>query len=125
LFSLLERLSGKPDALAIRILQALNVELSELRSRIEPYLDANQVVDEGITPYWADASKTAIDLAVDEAYRLNLGYVGAEHLLLGLVREGESAAARVLTDAGVIYTRAQSELYSLLTRSRADKHDLL
>jgi ATP-dependent Clp protease ATP-binding subunit ClpC len=120
LVSLLARLAETPEAMAIRLLQALHVEPSALRARIEPYVDANQVGDEGTTPYWAESTKTAIDLAIDEAHRVNLGYVGAEHFLLGFVREKESAAARVLRDAGVMYTRAQSELHSLLRRSMGD-----
>jgi ATP-dependent Clp protease ATP-binding subunit ClpC len=117
LVSLLERLADTPEAMAIRLLQALHIEPLALRARIAPYVDANQVGDEGTTPYWAKSTKTAIDFAIDEAYRVNLGYVGAEHFLLGFVREKDSAAARVLREAGVIYTRARGELYSLLMKS--------
>jgi ATP-dependent Clp protease ATP-binding subunit ClpA len=69
-------------------------------------------------------AQVAIHLAIDEAYRVNLGYVGAGHFLLGFVREKDSAAARVLRDAGVMYPRVQTELYSLLMKSMADEHNL-
>jgi ATP-dependent Clp protease ATP-binding subunit ClpC len=124
LVSLLERLADTPEALAIRLLQALQIEPLALRAHIAPYVDANPVGEEGTTPYWAESTKTAIDLAIDEAHRVNLGYVGAEHFLLGFVREKESAAARVLRDVGVIYTRARSELYALLMKSMGDEHNL-
>src|SRR5262249_40349458 len=64
----------------------------------------------GLTP----RAKKVIELAVDEARRLNHGYIGTEHLLLGLVREGEGIAAGVLESHGVNLYRARAEVARVL-----------
>jgi ATP-dependent Clp protease ATP-binding subunit ClpC len=60
----------------------------------------------GLTP----RAKKAVELAVDEAHRLNQHYIGTEHLLLGLVREGEGIAAGVLESQGVNLEKARVEV---------------
>ncbi len=55
-----------------------------------------------------------IDLAVDESVRLAQRFVGSEHLLLALLREGESPAAKLLQQQGVTYERARAQLYTTL-----------
>ena len=60
----------------------------------------------GLTP----RAKKVIELAVDEARRLNHNYIGTEHLLLGLVREGEGIAAGVLEILGVYLDKVRSQV---------------
>src|SRR5262249_2313891 len=57
--------------------------------------------------------KRVIDLAYDEARTLNNNYIGTEHLLLGLIREGEGLAGRILTKLGVQLERTRAEVQSL------------
>jgi hypothetical protein len=84
-------------SVAVHVLASLNIEPDVLRSAIHASASAAGVHEQptrGLTP----SAKRAIALGVDEARRARCGFVGTEHLLLGLVREGEGIAATVLTD---------------------------
>ena len=88
------------DGVAARVLTNMGVQLPKVRSAVEFIIGRGEgaVIGEiGLTP----RAKKVIELAVDEARRLNHNYIGTEHLLLGLVREGEGIAAGVLESLGV------------------------
>ena len=68
-------------------------------------------------------AKRVIDLAYDEARQLNNNYIGTEHLLLGLIREGEGLAGKVLTMLGADLDRARSEVQLLQAGKSAEKVD--
>ena len=88
------------DGVAARVLTNLGVELPKVRTAVEFIIgrgDRMVIGEIGLTP----RAKKVIELAVDEARRLNHHYIGTEHLLLGLVREGEGIAAGVLESLGV------------------------
>ncbi len=88
------------DGIAARVLANLGVDLSKVRSAVVFIIgrgDGLVVGEPGLTP----RAKKVIELAMDEARRLNNHYIGTEHLLLGLVREGEGIAAGVLESHGV------------------------
>jgi ATP-dependent Clp protease ATP-binding subunit ClpC len=68
----------------------------------------------GYTP----RAKRVMELAMDESRKLGHNYVGTEHILLGLIREGEGVAAQVLTNLGVSLDKAQSEVLNLLGDSK-------
>src|SRR3989304_5488163 len=92
------------DGVAAKVLSNLGVELSKVRSAVESIIgrgDRATVGEIGLTP----RAKKVIELAVDEARRLSHHYIGTEHLLLGLVREGEGIAASVLESLGVNLAR--------------------
>ncbi|MSQ10879.1 MAG: ATP-dependent Clp protease ATP-binding subunit, partial [Dehalococcoidia bacterium] len=72
----------------------------------------------GLTP----RAKKVIELAVDEARRLNHHYIGTEHLLLGLVREGEGIAAGVLESLGVNLEKVRAETTKILSQSGPQTH---
>ena len=63
-----------------------------------------------------------IELAVDEARRLGHHYIGTEHLLLGLIREGEGIAAGVLESLGVNLEKVRSEVIKVLTQTSSAPH---
>ncbi len=87
------------DGVAARVLSNMGVQLPKVRSAVEFIIGRGEsaVIGEiGLTP----RAKKVIELAVDEARRLNHHYIGTEHLLLGLVREGEGIAAGVLESSG-------------------------
>ena len=67
----------------------------------------------GLTP----RAKKVIELAVDEARRLNHHYIGTEHLLLGLVREGEGIAAGVLESLGVNLEKVRAQVMQVVSQS--------
>jgi ATP-dependent Clp protease ATP-binding subunit ClpC len=81
---------------ASRILGRLGVSVERIRSKLERLVQRGSsgvLKDMQLTP----RAKRAIDLAYDEARRLNNNYIGTEHLLLGLIREGEGLAGRTLS----------------------------
>jgi len=88
------------DGLAVRILQAQGVEPERVRAAVMRIIGRGDRVvlgEIGLTP----RAKKVLELAVDEARRINHHYVGTEHLLMGLIREGDGIAAGVLSSQGV------------------------
>src|SRR5438270_7993133 len=104
------------EGVAAKVLSNLGVDLTRVRSAVEfIIIRGDRVVlgEIGLTP----GAKKVIELAVDEARHLNHHYIGTEHLLLGLVREGEGIAAGVLESLGVTMERVRAETIKVL-----DKH---
>ena len=104
------------DGVAAKVLANLGVELGKVRSAVEFIIgrgDRAVIGEIGLTP----RAKKVIELAVDEARRLNHHYIGTEHLLLGLVREGEGIAAGVLESLGVNLERVRGETTRILSQS--------
>ncbi len=88
------------EGIAARTLGRMGVSLEKVRNAVEFIIGRGDRIvlgEIGLTP----RAKKVIELAVDEAHRLNHHYIGTEHLLLGLVREGEGIAAGVLESLGV------------------------
>jgi ATP-dependent Clp protease ATP-binding subunit ClpC len=104
------------DGVAAKVLANLGVELNKVRSAVEFIIgrgDRAVMGEIGLTP----RAKKVIELAVDEARRLNHHYIGTEHVLLGLVREGEGIAAGVLESLGVNLERVRAETTRILSQS--------
>jgi ATP-dependent Clp protease ATP-binding subunit ClpC len=104
------------DGVAARVLENLNVELPKVRTAVEFIIgrgDRPVVGEVGLTP----RAKRVIELAIDEARRLGHNYIGTEHLLLGLVREGEGIAAGVLESLGVSLDKVRHEVIRVLSQS--------
>src|SRR5579864_8875143 len=100
------------DSVAARILDRMGVSLGRIRSEIERQVtrgDGRLGQDMQLTP----RAKRVIDLAYDEARQLSNNYIGTEHLLLGLIREGEGLAGRVLAKLGVDLERSRREVMAL------------
>lgn len=100
------------DGIAARALTNLHVELDAVRAAIEAIIGRGDRIvlgDIGLTP----RSKKSLELAIDEARRLNHRYVGTEHILLGLVREGDGIAAGVLKDFAVTPGKVRAEVARL------------
>jgi ATP-dependent Clp protease ATP-binding subunit ClpC len=81
--------------LAARVLASLGVTLAEARARVEPMVAPSDEVTSGQIPFTPRAKKV-LELALREALALGHDYIGTEHILLGLVRENEGVASRVL-----------------------------
>ncbi len=104
------------DGVAARVLASMGVELHKVRSAVEFIIgrgDRTPTGEIGLTP----RAKKVIELAVDEARRLNHHYIGTEHLLLGLVREGEGIAAGVLESLGVSLEKVRAQVIQVLNQS--------
>src|SRR5436853_3621907 len=104
------------DGIAARVLANLGVQLPKVRSAVEFIIgrgDGLVVGDPGLTP----RAKKVIELAMDEARRLNNHYIGTEHLLLGLVREGEGIAAGVRESLGVNLEKVRTQTIQVVSQS--------
>jgi hypothetical protein len=100
------------DSTAARVLESMGVELVKVRTAVEFLIghgDLPVVGEVGLTPH----GKRVIELAIDEARRLDHHYLGTEHLLLGLVRVDEGLAAGVLESVGVTLELARAQIVSL------------
>ena len=100
------------ESLAARVLGAVGLDPERIR------LAASQMVDpppEASTPdpFLTSKAKKVLELSVDEAHRMGHSYVGPEHLLLGLIREGEGVAAQILGAYGVDYRKVRAALAHL------------
>jgi len=104
------------DGVAARVLSNMGVQLPKVRSAVEFIIGRGETMimgDIGLTP----RAKKVIELAVDEARRLNHHYIGTEHLLLGLVREGEGIAAGVLESLGVNLEKVRAQVMQVVSQS--------
>ena len=104
------------DGSAAKVLAGLGVELNKVRSAVEFIIGRGErsVGGEiGLTP----RAKKVIELAVDEARRLSHNYIGTEHLLIGLMREGEGVAAGVLESLGVTLDKVRAETGRVLSQA--------
>ena len=104
------------DGVAAKVLANLGVELNKVRAAVEFIIgrgERSAPGEIGLTP----RAKKVIELAVDEARRLSHHYIGTEHLLIGLMREGEGVAAGVLESLGVNLDKVRGETSRILTQT--------
>ncbi len=102
------------EGVAAKVLNNLGVELEKVREAVEFIIGRGDRIvlgEVGLTP----RAKKVIELAVDEARRFNHHYIGTEHLLLGLVREGSGVAAGVLESLGIKLERLRTETIHVLS----------
>ena len=103
-----------PDGTAMQVLDTMGIEQGKVRNAVEFIINRGDRIltggEIGLTP----RAKKVLELAVDEARRMNLPCVGTEHLLLGLIREGEGIAAGVLESSGVVLAEARSHTIATL-----------
>jgi len=105
------------EGTAAKILNGLEIELNKIRSAVEFVIgkgDNSTSGEIGLTP----RAKKVIELAVDEARRLSHQHIGTEHLLIGLMREGEGVASGVLESLGVDLDKVREETTNRLTQSQ-------
>ena len=102
---LLLGLIEEKEALAAKALESLGVSREALREKLEEMVPPTGSPPTGSPPFTPRAKK-ALELSLREALQLGDDYIGTEHILLGLIREGEGAAAKVLLSLGVDFSRA-------------------
>jgi ATP-dependent Clp protease ATP-binding subunit ClpC len=104
------------EGLAAKVLNNLGVEINKVRSTIESVLGRNErIIIQQIIP--TSRVKKVIEISFEEARRMGNNYVGTEHLLLGLLIEGEGIAAHVLEDLGANLEKTRAEIERLLHES--------
>ena len=104
------------EGVAARVLSGLSVDLGKVRSAVEFIIGRGEKPTQGeigLTP----RAKKVVELAVDEARRMNHTYIGTEHLLIGLLREGEGVAAGVLERLGISLEKVRTETHRILSNS--------
>jgi len=104
------------EGVAAKVLSNLGVELGKIRSAVEFIIgrgERSASGEIGLTP----RAKKVIELAVDEARRLNHHYISTEHLIIGLMREGEGVAAGVLDSFGVTLDKVRAETSRILSET--------
>lgn len=119
---LLLGLVREDEGVAAKVLMSLDVDLEKVRKAVEDIIGRGDRIvlgEIGLTP----RAKKVIELAVDEARRLNHHYIGTEHLLLGLLREGEGIGAGVLESFGLNLQEVRAKTIKVLTDRRNDQHD--
>lgn len=105
------------DGIAAKALQALGLGLDKIQGEVESLIGRGGEQPSNIN--YTPRAKKVIELSMDEARKLGHTYVGTEHILLGLIREGEGVAARVLNNLGVSLNKARQQVLQLLGSSEA------
>lgn len=108
--------------LAVKVLESLGIVPEAVQHRVEEVVGRGEQAPFGHIPFTPQAKKV-LGLALSESVRLGHHYVGTEHLLLGLISQGEGVAARVLTEVGVDLDGASERVIQLLEeyhRSRGE-----
>ena len=107
-------LCREPEGIASRALENLGVDIEALAAEIEQQVQPGTSEVSGDEIAFTPRAKKVLELAVEEARRFNHSYIGTEHILLGLLKEGEGIAAKVLQDMKVDLARVQAEVIRLL-----------
>lgn len=105
-------LISEGEGIAAKALQALNLDMEKIRKEVETLIGKGAEGNQNI--HYTPRAKKVIELSMDEARKLGHTYVGTEHILLGLIREGEGVAARVLNNLGVSLNKARQQVLQLL-----------
>ena len=101
------------QGVAAQALQGLDIRLAAVRNAIEREVPRGASPGVG-TLSFSPRAKTSLENALRESLQLGHNYIGTEHMLLGLIRTGDSRAARVLSDLGATYDRVRAQALTLL-----------
>jgi len=106
-------LIGEGEGVAAKALESLGISLEAVRQQVEKIIGQGQQAPAGHIPFTPRAKKV-MELASREALQLGHNYIGTEHILLGLIREGEGVAAQVLVQLGADLNRVRQQVVQLL-----------
>jgi ATP-dependent Clp protease ATP-binding subunit ClpC len=101
------------DGVAAKALESLGISLDEVRGQVENIIGQGSAAPTGHIPFTPRAKKV-LELSLREALQLSHNYIGTEHILLGLAREGEGVAAQVLVKQGATLDAVRSAVLKLL-----------
>ncbi|MBU6242565.1 MAG: ATP-dependent Clp protease ATP-binding subunit [Acidobacteria bacterium] len=102
------------EGVAAKGLESLGISLEAVRSQVEEIIGQGQQAPSGHIPFTPRAKKV-LELSLREALQLGHNYIGTEHILLGLIREGEGVAAQVLVKLGADLNRVRQQVIQLLS----------
>src|SRR5690625_1041291 len=107
------------NGIAAKALEALGINSEDIQKEVETLNGQGQSPMQSI--HYTPRAKKVVELSQDEARKLGHSYVGTEHILLGLIREGEGVAARVLRNLDVSLNKARQQVLTLLGASEAKR----
>ena len=102
------------EGVAAKALESLNISLEAVRAQVEEIIGQGGSSPSGHIPFTPRAKKV-LELSLREALQLGHNYIGTEHILLGLIREGEGVAAQVLVKLGADLSRVRQQVIQLLS----------
>ena len=102
------------EGVAAKALESLGISLEAVREKVEETIGSSGSATTGSPPFTPRAKKV-LELSLREALQLGHNYIGTEHMLLGLVREGEGVAAQVLVNLGADLSRVRQQVIQLLS----------
>ena len=102
------------EGVAAKALESLGISLEAVRSQVEEIIGQGGSSPSGHIPFTPRAKKV-LELSLREALQLGHNYIGPEHILLGLIREGEGVAAQVLVKLGADLNRVRQQVIQLLS----------
>jgi ATP-dependent Clp protease ATP-binding subunit ClpC len=108
------------EGVAARALQSLGISLEAVRQQVEEIIGRGQQVPSGHIPFTPRAKKV-LELSLRESLQLGHNYIGTEHILLGLIREGDGVAAQVLVRLGADLNRVREQVIQLLHGHQAEE----
>lgn len=108
------------EGIAAKALYALGLGSDKIQKEVENLIGRGSEIAQTI--HYTPRAKKVIELSMDEARKLGHSYVGTEHVLLGLIREGEGVAARVLSNLGVSLNKARQQVLQLLGSNESGGH---
>ncbi|GIN72234.1 negative regulator of genetic competence ClpC/MecB [Bacillus sp. J14TS2] len=108
------------EGIAAKALYGLALSPEKIQKEVENLIGRGNEQSQDL--HYTPRAKKVIELSMDEARKLGHSYVGTEHILLGLIREGEGVAARVLTNLGVSLNKARQQVLQLLGNNEANTH---
>ena len=106
------------EGVAAKALESMGISLESVRQQVEEIIGQGQQAPSGHIPFTPRAKKV-LELSLREALQLGHNYIGTEHILLGLIREGEGVAAQVLVKLGADLNKVRQRSSSCSRASRA------
>src|SRR5690625_6235853 len=103
------------DGIAAKALREINLDVNKIQEEVEKLIGKGNQPMQSV--HYTPRAKKVVELSQDEARKLSHSYVGTEHILLGLIREGEGVAARVLHNLDVSLNKARQQVLQLLGSS--------
>ncbi len=110
------------EGVAAKALESLNISLEDVREQVSEIIGKGQTAPAGHIPFTPRAKKV-LELSLREALQLGHNYIGTEHILLGLIREGEGVAAQVLQKLGADLNRVRQQTIQLLSGGASEGGD--
>ena len=110
------------EGIAAKALYGLGLSSEKIQKEVEELIGRGTDTNGSI--HYTPRAKKVTELSMDEARKLGHSYVGTEHILLGLIREGEGVAARVLNNLGVSLNKARQQVLQLLGSNESGNHQV-